>query len=44
MAEIFHTDICVIGRDSGRRSVAAGAVRIGAKIALIELGKMGGDF
>ncbi len=44
MAEIFHADICVRGGGSGRRSVAAGAVRIGAKTALIELGKMGGDF
>ena len=44
MAEIVHTDICVIGGGSGRRTVAAGAMQIGAKTDLIKLGKMGGDF
>ena len=43
MAEIIHTDICVIGGGSGGLSVAAGAIRLGAKTVLIERGKMGGD-
>jgi pyruvate/2-oxoglutarate dehydrogenase complex dihydrolipoamide dehydrogenase (E3) component len=37
------TDICVIGAGSGGLSVAAGAVQMGAKVVLIEGGKMGGD-
>lgn len=36
-------DICVIGAGSGGLSVAAGAVQMGASVALIESGEMGGD-
>ncbi len=39
----ISTDICVIGAGSGGLSVAAGAVQMGAKVVLIERGKMGGD-
>ena len=44
MAKIVHTYICVIGGGSGKRTVAAGAMQIGAKTAPIEPSKMGGDF
>ncbi|MGC8202186.1 dihydrolipoyl dehydrogenase family protein [Aliiroseovarius sp. PTFE2010] len=37
------TDICVIGAGSGGLSVAAGAVQMGARVVLIEGGRMGGD-
>ena len=43
MNKVIHTDICVIGAGSGGLSVAAGAVQMGAKVVLIEKGKMGGD-
>lgn len=43
MNEVIKTDICVIGAGSGGLSVAAGAVQMGAKVVLIEKGKMGGD-
>ncbi|KJE33854.1 dihydrolipoamide dehydrogenase [Thalassospira sp. HJ] len=43
MNKIINTDICVIGAGSGGLSVAAGAVQMGAKVVLIEKGKMGGD-
>ncbi|MEO5336800.1 MAG: FAD-dependent oxidoreductase [Magnetospirillum sp. WYHS-4] len=36
-------DICVIGAGAGGLSVAAGASQMGAKVALIEKGEMGGD-
>jgi len=39
----IDTDICVIGAGSGGLSVAAGAVRMGARVVLIEAGEMGGD-
>jgi len=39
----LDTDICVIGAGSGGLSVAAGAVQMGARVVLIEGGKMGGD-
>ena len=42
MARI-QTDICVIGGGSGGLSVAAGAVQMGARVVLVEGGKMGGD-
>lgn len=42
MTEI-STDICVIGAGSGGLSVAAGAVQMGARVVLIERGRMGGD-
>lgn len=43
MNKVIHADICVIGAGSGGLSVAAGAVQMGAKVVLIEKGKMGGD-
>lgn len=43
MAETLNVDLCVIGAGSGGLSVAAGASQMGAKVALIEAGKMGGD-
>jgi pyruvate/2-oxoglutarate dehydrogenase complex dihydrolipoamide dehydrogenase (E3) component len=43
MAEPVRTDLCVIGAGSGGLAVAAGAVQMGAKVVLIERGKMGGD-
>lgn len=43
MSNLVETDICVIGGGSGGLSVAAGAVQMGAKVVLIEKGKMGGD-
>lgn len=39
----LKTDICVIGAGSGGLSVAAGAVKMGASVVLIENNKMGGD-
>lgn len=39
----LRVDICVIGAGSGGLSVAAGASQMGARVALIEKGKMGGD-
>jgi pyruvate/2-oxoglutarate dehydrogenase complex dihydrolipoamide dehydrogenase (E3) component len=39
----IETDICVIGAGSGGLSVAAGAVQMGARVVLIEVGEMGGD-
>ena len=41
--ERIETDVCVIGAGSGGLSVAAGAVQMGARVVLIEAGKMGGD-
>lgn len=43
MAKKIKTDICVIGGGSGGLSVAAGASQMGAKVILVESGKMGGD-
>ncbi|MBO6544331.1 MAG: mercuric reductase [Alphaproteobacteria bacterium] len=43
MSNLVEADICVIGGGSGGLSVAAGAVQMGAKVVLIEKGKMGGD-
>jgi pyruvate/2-oxoglutarate dehydrogenase complex dihydrolipoamide dehydrogenase (E3) component len=39
----IDADICVIGAGSAGLSVAAGAAQMGARIVLIERGKMGGD-
>lgn len=39
----LHVDICVLGAGAGGLSVAAGAAQMGATVALIESGKMGGD-
>lgn len=43
MTNRIKTDICILGAGSGGLSVAAGAVQMGAKVVLIEGGKMGGD-
>jgi hypothetical protein len=43
MATTIETDLCVIGAGSGGLSVAAGAVQMGARVVLIEKGRMGGD-
>ncbi|MBI2585116.1 MAG: FAD-dependent oxidoreductase [Rhodospirillales bacterium] len=43
MSRDLTVDICVIGAGSGGLSVAAGASQMGARVALIEKGKMGGD-
>ncbi|MFQ5519555.1 MAG: dihydrolipoyl dehydrogenase family protein, partial [Mariprofundus sp.] len=40
---MLNVDICVIGAGSGGLSVAAGAAQMGAKVALVEKGDMGGD-
>ncbi|HJU14941.1 MAG TPA: FAD-dependent oxidoreductase, partial [Stellaceae bacterium] len=36
-------DLCVIGAGAGGLAVAAGAVQMGARVVLIERGRMGGD-
>ena len=43
MTETLNVDICVIGAGSGGLTVAAGAAQMGAMVALVEKGKMGGD-
>ncbi|MDQ6958618.1 MAG: FAD-dependent oxidoreductase [Mariprofundaceae bacterium] len=43
MSNLLKVDICVIGAGSGGLSVAAGAVQMGATVALVEKGEMGGD-
>lgn len=43
MASILETDLCVIGAGSGGLSVAAGAAQMGARVVLVEKGRMGGD-
>lgn len=40
---MIETDICIIGAGSGGLSVAAGAVQMGARVVLVEVGEMGGD-
>jgi pyruvate/2-oxoglutarate dehydrogenase complex dihydrolipoamide dehydrogenase (E3) component len=39
----LKTDLLIIGAGSGGLSVAAGAAQMGAKVVLLEAGKMGGD-
>jgi len=39
----LNVDICVIGAGSGGLTVAAGAAQMGASVALVEKGAMGGD-
>lgn len=39
----IDADLCVIGGGSGGLSVAAGAAQMGARVVLLECGKMGGD-
>jgi pyruvate/2-oxoglutarate dehydrogenase complex dihydrolipoamide dehydrogenase (E3) component len=41
--ERIDTDVCVIGAGSGGLSLAAGAVQMGARVALVEGDRMGGD-
>ena len=43
MKTISKFDLCVIGAGSGGLSVAAGAAQMGARVVLVEKGKMGGD-
>ncbi|MGQ0675245.1 MAG: dihydrolipoyl dehydrogenase family protein [Rhodospirillales bacterium] len=40
---MISVDICVVGAGSGGLTVAAGASQMGASVALIERGEMGGD-
>ncbi len=40
---MIKVDVCVIGGGSGGLSVAAGAAQMGATVALVEKGDMGGD-
>ncbi len=40
---LLKVDLCVLGAGSAGLSVAAGAVQMGASVALIEGGQMGGD-
>ena len=39
----IEADLCIIGAGSGGLSVAAGAAQMGARVVLIEKGRMGGD-
>jgi len=43
MATTLKADLCIIGAGSGGLSVAAGAAQMGARVVLIEKGRMGGD-
>lgn len=43
MTDRNTTDICVIGAGSGGLTVAAGAAQMGARVVLVERGRMGGD-
>jgi len=43
MSKTLEADLCIIGAGSGGLSVAAGASQMGARVVLIEKGKMGGD-
>ncbi|MCU0892965.1 MAG: FAD-dependent oxidoreductase [Rhodospirillales bacterium] len=43
MSEQIRTDLCVIGAGSGGLSVAAAAAQMGARVVLVEKGRMGGD-
>lgn len=43
MTRVIETDLCIIGAGSGGLSVAAGAVQMGARVVLVERGRMGGD-
>ena len=43
MSRDLEVDICVIGAGSGGLTVAAGASQMGARVALVEEGRMGGD-
>ncbi|MDX2345362.1 MAG: FAD-dependent oxidoreductase [Legionella sp.] len=41
--QLIQTDIAIIGGGAGGLSLAAGAVQLGARVVLVESGKMGGD-
>ncbi len=43
MTGSLHCDLLVIGAGSGGLSVAAGAAQMGARVILVEKGRMGGD-
>src|SRR3546814_12426655 len=43
MAHTIDTDLCIIGAGSGGLSVAAAATQMGARVVLVEQGRMGGD-
>jgi pyruvate/2-oxoglutarate dehydrogenase complex dihydrolipoamide dehydrogenase (E3) component len=43
MADALEADLCVIGGGSGGLTVAAGAAQMGARVVLVERGRMGGD-
>ena len=43
MVERLSVDICIVGAGSAGLTVAAGASQMGASVALVERGKMGGD-
>jgi pyruvate/2-oxoglutarate dehydrogenase complex dihydrolipoamide dehydrogenase (E3) component len=43
MASALTPDLCVIGAGSAGLSVAAGASQMGARVVLVEKGRMGGD-
>ena len=43
MSRRVDTDLCVLGGGSGGLSAASGAVQMGARVVLLEGGKMGGD-
>jgi pyruvate/2-oxoglutarate dehydrogenase complex dihydrolipoamide dehydrogenase (E3) component len=43
MTDTIEADLCVIGAGSGGLTVAAGGAQMGARVVLIEKGKMGGD-
>jgi len=43
MSKRIHCDIAVIGAGSAGLSFASGATQLGAKVILVEFGKMGGD-
>jgi pyruvate/2-oxoglutarate dehydrogenase complex dihydrolipoamide dehydrogenase (E3) component len=43
MSAALAPDLCVIGAGAGGLAVAAGATQMGAKVVLVERGKMGGD-
>lgn len=39
----IEADLCVIGAGSAGLSIAAGASQLGARVVLVEQGRMGGD-
>ena len=43
MAAPIAADLCIIGAGSGGLTLAAGAAQMGARVVLVEKGRMGGD-